>query len=131
MKKVMLFIAIAIFVSCSNLNSKLENSLSKEIGKEPTKNEIVNEAKTQIILWEDVSLGKTDLLKNLTDKNFGSLPTKISDLEPYYDDNINPVEGAYTQYQTYENTESKLELSFSYFKDKPEVMNVRLYITTK
>lgn len=131
MKKLMLFFVVVVFVSCSNLNSKLENSLSKEIGKEPIQNELIKDTKTQIVLWEDVEMGKRDLIKNLVDKEFGSLPTEVSELNQEFDDEYNPIDGAYYQYQVYENTKSKVELSFRYYSEKPELMNVRLYITTK
>ncbi len=131
MKKIMLFIVIAVFVSCSNTNSKLENSLSKEIGKEPIQNELVSGTKTQIVLWEDVEMGKSSLIKNLVDKEFGSLPSEVSDLNQELDDEYNPIDGAYYQYQVYENTKNKVELSFRYSNTKPDLMNVRLYMTIK
>ena len=132
MKKLMLLLLfVGFFVGCSNLNNKLENSFTKEIGKKPTKNELKSNAKTQVILWENVDLGKTSILKNAVDRIFGSLPIKTSDLSPDLDSNYNEIEGAYNQYQVYENTKSKVELSFTYFKSKPNLMDVQLYLTTK
>ena len=132
MKKLMYIILIVtLFVSCSNLNSSLENSFTKEIGKKPTKNELKSNAKTQVILWENVDLEKRSILKNTIDRIFGSLPIETSDLSPELDSNYNEIEGAYHQYQIYESTKSKVELSFRYFKSKPDLMDVQLYLTTK
>ena len=131
MKKVMYLLIVSLFISCTNINSKLESSFTQEIGKNPTKNELIKETKTQIIEWEDVSLSLGSKLKNLTDKEFGSLPTKISELDQDFDDNFNPIIGSMYEFQVYENTDSKIELSFRYNDAKPDVMKVRLYIVTK
>ena len=123
MKKVMLFFVIAIFASCSNMNSKLENSLSKEIGKEPSKSEIIgNDKKSERFTWVDVSLGLSSSLKNTIDKEFGSLPKK--------EDNF-WIKETQHQFWSYENTEYKLELSYQINNSKPNTMIVQLYITTK
>ncbi len=123
MKKLMLFFVIAIFVSCSNMNSKLENSLSKEIGKEPAKSEIIgNDKKSERFTWVDVNAGLQTSLKNTIDKTIGSLPIKESN----FDD-----EKYYVQYWVYENTENKIEFSCSTNNLKPNTMIVQLYITTK
>ena len=61
---------------------------------------------------------------------FGSLPIKESELGPKYDKNANPIEGAYCQYNSYENTKSKVELSFYTYTSKDN-MDVQLYIVTK
>lgn len=119
----MLFFVITIFVSCSNMNSKLENSLSKEIGKEPAKSETIgNDKKSERITWVDVSLGLSQSLKNTIDKEFGSLPIK---------NNSFWIKETQHQYWVYENTEYKLELSFEINNTKPNTMIVQLYITTK
>lgn len=105
MKKLIYLLFITIFFfGCSNLNNKLESAVSKEVGNKPTKNETVSKTKTQIILWENVKLNKSDLIKNTVDKQFGSLPIKTSELNQELDSDFNPIEGVLNQYQVYENT---------------------------
>jgi len=131
MKKTLLLLFVSLLVSCSDLNNKLENAITKEIGKSPTQNELVSDTKVQIILWENVSTSKRGLIKNLVDKEFGSLPLEISELNQQFDNENNPIEGNFYQYQVYENTTAKVELSFRYYNNKADLMNIRLYITTK
>ncbi|MHB9055967.1 MAG: hypothetical protein ACYC2P_07440 [Paludibacteraceae bacterium] len=70
MKKFIYLILISFFLfGCSNLNSKLESAVSKEAGKKPTNTKTRSKTKTQIFIWENVSIGKTNLIKNAIDKS--------------------------------------------------------------
>ena len=95
-KSVLLLFSIILFVSCSNLNNKLEKSLSDIIGFKPTENEVIKEHNRQIILWKNVNLGKRDKIKNSVDKLFGSLPIKESELTQRYDENGNSIENQFS-----------------------------------
>lgn len=113
MKKLMyLFLFSTIFISCSNLNDKLENALTKEIGKEPTKNELQTNEKTQTIIWKDVSDEKLIIIKNSVDKTFGSLPTNESHNEEIgnFDSKDNYTCSGIKSSYRYENSEFKVDL---------------------
>ena len=43
----------------------------------------------------------------------------------------NAIKGTFIQYWSYENSESKVELSYQFEDNKPNTMNVKLFITTK
>lgn len=132
MKKLFLFVVISFLIGCSNMNSKLENSITKEVGKEPTKNELIGiEKKSQRFTWNDVSLAEQDDLKNTIDKTFGALPVKTSDLNNETDSLGNTIKGYYYQYWSYINTKYEVELSYNFEDVKPNSMTVHLYITTK
>lgn len=133
MKKLILLSIISVIIaSCSNGIAKYENSLTKEIGKEPNVNkQNGTDKKSQIIEWKDVSLTLQSDLKNTIDKIFGSLPTKTSELTADSDREGNTIKGKYIRYWSYENSESKVELDYQFEDNKPNTMNVKLFITTK
>ena len=133
MKKLILLSIISLFVaSCSNGIAKYESSLTTEIGKEPNTNkQNGNDKNTQIIEWKGVSLTLQSNLKNVVDKTFGSLPAKTSELTADIDREGNTIKGTFVRYWSYENSKSKVELSYQFEDAKPNTMNVKLFITTK
>ena len=123
MKKLMYFILIVtLFVSCSNLNSKLEDAITKEIGKEPVKNEAIDNT-TQIIIWENVSIEKQNSIKNSVDKVFGALPLKESHNEEIgeFDANDKYICNGIKSSYMYENHEYKVDLTLTYRVEKHEI----------
>ena len=118
---------ILIYVSCSNtnMNTKLENAISKEIGKAPFKNEPTEfNDKTYGIIWDSVNLDlkSHSAIKNTVDKTFGILPYKHK--ESSYDSSSN-------EYWQYENALYQIELNYYYKISAPDLMMVRLLVTTK
>jgi len=125
MRKLLLslvFVAL-ILMSCSNMNSKLEKSVSNEIGKSPFKNELTEfNDKTYVIIWDSVNISSHSKIKNTVDKTFGVLPYKHKE---------SAHETSSNEYWLYENTLYQIELNYYYKNANPDKMMVRVLVTTK
>lgn len=123
MKKSILLLMVLIIISCANTDVKLIKSISNEIGSE----ENIKKINENFIRakWENVSIGKSTLIKNTLDNEIGMLPTKESGL-------ISLVPGRFSQYWIYETPNIKVELDYIYDDDvNSETMTVELHITNK
>lgn len=132
MKKLMLFFVVVVFVSCSNLNSKLENSLSKEIGTPPVENKSLD-SKTQMTIWKNVNLDKQNSIKNLVDKVFGALPTKktVDEEVGEFDKNDKFICSCLKTSYIYENAKNIIELALKYEVEKHDIESLPGFFESK
>ncbi|WP_446786059.1 hypothetical protein [Macellibacteroides fermentans] len=112
------------FISCSDINTKLENELTKEIGVKPT---IVNGKQDIKYVWKNVSLQKSKTIKNSIDKILNVLPIKDSGITSNPNED-NPV---LYRYWIWETPKIKVELDYDYNEGDDYDINVAVIITNK
>lgn len=130
MKKLIIFLLPIFILSCSNNEKKYVDIVSKELKSNPIEVKKFDKINQTLYRWNITNLDFIiENIKNGVDKNFGSVPTKISELEIDHDIEGNQT-GTATEYFIWENSKQKVEIDHT-IDVKGNNSEIKLSITEK